>query len=76
MSLADLHETTPRPPRSVCSVAKILDTLDDNDRAWLNAVLEDPEETGAAIGRTLTRAGHPIAGTTISRHRRGDCTCA
>lgn len=77
MSLADLHDPARVvPASSVCSVARILDALDDNDRAWLSIVLVDPEEQSAAIGRTLTRAGHRIAGTTIARHRRGDCTCA
>lgn len=75
MSLADLHTPGTAPRGGTCTVAKILDRLDDTDRAWLTAVLADPDEEAAAIGRTLTKAGHKIAGTTIARHRRGDCKC-
>lgn len=75
MSLADLHTPGPARRGSTCTVAKILDTLDDTDRVWLTDALADPDELSSEIGRTLTRAGHKIAGTTVSRHRRGDCAC-
>ena len=75
MSLADLHTPGTARRGGTCTVAKILARLDDTDRAWLTAVLADPDEHSSTIGRTLTTAGHKIAGTTVSRHRRGDCAC-
>ncbi len=64
-----------RPRRSVCSVAKVLALLDAKDREVLDAAMTNDAITHSAIAIVLTAEGHDIQQGTISRHRRGVCTC-
>lgn len=58
-----------------CTVAVIFDVLDENDRADLRHALADPGISTLAILEVLKQRGHRIAATTITKHRKGVCTC-
>lgn len=63
------HRKGPR-----CSVANLLDTLDDDDRqALLDAFASDLQH--AQITRALKAEGHRVGDQTIARHRGGECSC-
>ena len=64
-----------RPARAVCSIAKILESLDAKDRAVLDGALRNTDVTHAAIATVLCANGHDIRQSTVSRHRRNGCTC-
>ena len=64
-----------RPKRSVCTMAKVFDALNDKDTAVLSAALADVAVTHAAIAAVLEANGHKINQGTIARHRRNQCTC-
>ena len=75
MSLAsDL--AAPRTPRGpACSVTRILRKLDPDDRAALEAALDDDDLDSSFIAEKLRRNGFPIRDYTMQRHRRGACMC-
>lgn len=83
MSLADVTPAPPRKKGETCSVERLRDQLDDDDRATLAAWLDLPNEqmSSVEIARRLRESdcvlpnGSYIASGTISRHRRGDCQC-
>jgi len=58
-----------------CSVALILDKLDPDDRAALEAWLDNPLKRHSLIAAALKKNGHPIQDSTIGRHRNGKCIC-
>jgi len=64
-----------KPKRQACSVSLLFDALKPKDRAVLQGVLADPTVSHAAIESVLKRNGHAVAQSTVSRHRRGECTC-
>jgi hypothetical protein len=65
-----------RPPADTCSVAKLRDTLSEDDRHDLDRAFADPEITSAAISRVLSRRYDTnIKGHTVGRHRNGGCNC-
>lgn len=64
-----------RPYRPVCSVAKVLEVLDEKDAAVLRAALANPDVTAAAIEAVLGANGHTVRQSTVSRHRRQRCAC-
>lgn len=59
-----------------CSVATLLASLDDNDRAVLESVLADLSIGHATIERTLAAKNMKVGTGTVGKHRRGDCRCA
>lgn len=68
-----LNEST--APQTNCRVREIADNLPDADKnAFMDAV-NNENITAPAIERALKKNGYPVAGTTIRRHRRGDCSC-
>lgn len=74
--LADLHDKRPRRrPGGTCTIVRIIARLEEDDRAWLLAALDDPDEKSSDIAWTLTNAGHQISPVSLARHRRKDCTC-
>lgn len=76
MGLLDDIEAECRPAKGpVCGVVAILAALDATDRKVVQAALEDPAKSHAGIARALTRNGHSVKGGTISRHRKGECSC-
>ena len=77
MSLRDMFADEPdRRPNTRCSIAALLDTLNDDDRIVLVEMLADPLVTHTRIARSLRRAGHQVGDYTVGRHRSGGCLCA
>ena len=75
LRLADaLEDTRPQPVR--CTIGKILDSLEGEDRATLEHAL-DPESGWAhvQIARALAKIGIKARGPAIGQHRRGVCSC-
>ena len=67
-----------KPATSTCGVvrlAKILIETDTERAEKLKAALVDEDITHAAIEIVLKNWGYQVSSTTISRHRRGLCTC-
>ena len=79
MSEPDLTEFRrfARPRRLPCSVKLVLRQLKPRDRKQLLAALAaDPELIGhSAISQWLAERDVRVSGMTISRHRRGMCSC-
>ena len=70
----DLVKQESQKPGTECRVATILDGLDKAERTELQAALVG-HFSAAAIARALTKMGHEIGPTSVTRHRRGDCLC-
>jgi hypothetical protein len=78
MSLADAAELVPQSRKGPdCSVATLLDQLEDDDRdnllSWL--ALKPAFMAHSRISRILRTAGYTISAGTIGRHRKGECAC-
>ena len=58
-----------------CKVTKILNVMSDEDSAAVRAALANPDVQTTAILRALNTTGHKVGSSTLSRHRRGGCTC-
>ena len=58
-----------------CRVRIISETLSKEDREAFLGAIDNEEITAPAIERALKKNGYSIAGTTIRRHRRGECSC-
>jgi hypothetical protein len=67
--------TASRPRRTVCTVARVLAALDPKDRDVVTAALANEDITHSAIANVLQSAGHDLKQGTVSRHRRGGCSC-
>jgi hypothetical protein len=62
--------------RELCSLAKVIRVLSDEDAAGLQVMLDiDSGWTHAAIAEAMRAEGHRVAPETIGRHRRGACRC-
>ncbi|MFJ4342708.1 hypothetical protein [Streptomyces sp. NPDC088915] len=72
--------TSAPPPRKgpLCTVALILDTLDEPAAAKLREVLDSPA-SAPQVADALTRNGHPVQAPAVARHRRrstsSGCRC-
>ena len=75
MSLADLIQAEGKTSGSSCTFETIHRNLNPEDLAALNTALNDKAVTSAQIHRALVKAGHTVSGSTVRRHRAGDCTC-
>ena len=76
MTLATKLVTPPDPRRGPdCSMRTILRALPEQEAQAVQAALNNPDWTAAALARLLTQEGHRIQDTTVRRHRRGDCLC-
>lgn len=66
-------------PGPQCTVARIMDQLEDQDRATALRLIDNPDIPGSAIAEALTRNGFPIADKTVLRHRKrgqsSGCRC-
>lgn len=58
-----------------CSVASLLASLHDDDRAVLEAVLADWSIGHNAVERTLKDKGMRVGTGAVGKHRRGSCRC-
>ena len=63
--------------RGFCTVRTILDSLNPSARARLQATLDNPQLSSAAISKALKKRLGDAAPQhhTVNRHRRGDCSC-
>lgn len=62
-------------PQTNCKVREIADLLPKEDKDAFIDAINDETITAPAIERALKKNGFAVAGTTIRRHRRGDCSC-
>lgn len=66
-------------PGPQCTVAKILDQLENQDHEAAARLIDNPDIPGSAIAEALTRNGFPIADKTVLRHRKrgtsSGCRC-
>jgi hypothetical protein len=58
-----------------CGIATAIEAQEGDDLAALLAALTNPCITAASISRALTASGHKVAGSTVRRHRAGECSC-
>lgn len=72
--LKDILDENAAQPMN-CRVREMFDLVPPEDRKALISAIENEEISAPAIERALKKNGFPIAGTTIRRHRRGECSC-
>lgn len=58
-----------------CSVTTLLEGLDTDTRAEVEAALDDPTIGHMRIVTALKAIGHEIGVSSIGRHRNGQCKC-
>lgn len=60
-----------------CTMGVLLDELDPDLRAQVEAVLAQPlgKVWHTSIARQLTAIGHPIKEGPVAAHRKGECQC-
>lgn len=74
--MSDIYdEILAEQPVAICNFGKLLRDLDPDDRAGLEAALENPAITQISVVNVLNRRGHYVDRGTISRHVRGKCVC-
>lgn len=69
-----LNENTTQ--QTNCRIREIADSLPEGDKDAFVVAINDENITAPAIERALKKNGYSVAGTTIRRHRRGECSCA
>lgn len=74
MKFAEALQQETRHHGPPCSVAGVLEVLDKDDRAALEAALAGDVPL-AHISRALGTVGHKVAAHTLGRHRKRDCQC-
>ena len=75
MSLIDaLNEESAARKGPPCSLIAVLAALDAADRAALVAAFNSTQPS-TSISRALLTVNIRVAPTTLSRHRRGECSC-
>lgn len=64
---------------SRCTVAQLVDDLDDDDRRTLVAAMDDPRIQTRVIVEALKQLGHNMSTGVLARHRRraggAGCRC-
>lgn len=76
MSLStEIAAVRPRRKGEPCGVRRIGEALSAVERAELDDALANKTILGSQIGEALRGRGFQIQDQTITRHRRGDCTC-
>ena len=72
---ASLEAHPDRRNGSRCTVARILDSLDDDARDIVSDWIADDTLTSARIARALSDEGYQLSASTMRRHRAEGCTC-
>lgn len=76
LSLADdLANLRPNHGGTPCGVAAALAEMDEADRDVFLAAIANPRLQGEGITRILRQHGYQIGNQSVSRHRRGVCSC-
>lgn len=73
--LEEMRAEARKPKGPPCSVATLLDSLDDDERLQLVEALSDRGITASVITSVLAAHGHRIGHQTVTRHRGGRCAC-
>jgi hypothetical protein len=72
--LDDIRDESRGEPKT-CSVADVLEQMDEKDRADLEAALVDKGVPHTAIVRVLNRRGFDQHEKRVGAHRSGKCVC-
>lgn len=77
MGLIDefLEEQDSRKPRQ-CLIHMAMERMGDEDRADLEAALDNPAIQHITITNVLRKNGYDMGKHSVSTHRRGQCGCA
>lgn len=74
--LAALAAEIPHTTRNnLCTFAEVYRKLNTKDTATLNEILADVDWRHSMVSELLKRYGFRVAADTVSRHRRGLCSC-
>lgn len=76
MGLLDEFKNEPVRTGTFCRIQVIREQLTPQEFTDLEQALADRQITAAAIERVLARKNIRLQQNTITRHRRGECTCA
>lgn len=71
--LLDAAAIGKRPPGNPCKIGTALLALGEEERARARAVILDGNVSASLVAAALERNGIPVAGQTVSTHRRGGC---
>lgn len=75
-TIAETARAATRRPGAPCSVAHLLDTVDDDVRADLQEALDDPTISARALHSAIAAAElDPPGFQQIGHHRRRTCGC-
>ena len=60
-----------------CGVAKVYESMSEEDRKALRALVSAPVHIASAdaVSRELASAGFDVSYQTVTRHRAGTCSC-
>ena len=75
MGLLDDFRNEPVRTGTYCRIQVIKEQLSDAERDDFDQALADRGITAAAIERVLARKSIRLNQNSITRHRRGECTC-
>jgi hypothetical protein len=66
-----------QPPAKVwtCRVRSLANELDDKDRQIFAEAVANPQWKAETLSKALSQKGLSIAGSGITRHRKGQCSC-
>lgn len=73
MALLDRLQQLDAAPR--CKLARLIDTLNDEEATLLKAHLDNPKITTYSIWTTLREEGYKANRGTIQAHRSHTCLC-
>ena len=75
MGLLDDFKSEGQRPRMQCRIVTVREEMTADEHADLIAALGNPVISAAAIERVLKRKGIDVPQGTVTRHRRGECSC-
>lgn len=73
--LDEIRQEHVKNNRARCTVARLVEVMEDEERADFLAAIDDHALSCAAIARAVTARGHDIQQGTLTRHRKGMCGC-
>jgi hypothetical protein len=70
-----LEEIESEQPNRICKFGRIIEQLEPDDRAGLEAAIARPDITRISIVNVLARRGFIVDRDTATRHLNGKCVC-
>lgn len=64
------------PPKAVCRVQQIADTLEPKDQAILKESVMNPDWPILTLSRELQKLGITLGEKPMTAHRKGHCPCS